>query len=87
MLDEKDLLAIAQLMDQKLQPIGNRLDRIEVRLDRMESRQNQMEKQLTARFDYLTEAVAKVDRRLAYNTKLLNQTDKEIMRDMDVLRS
>lgn len=101
MLDEKDLLAIAQLMDQKLQPIGNRLDRIEVRLDRiesrqdqmearldrMEARQNQMEKQLTARFDYLTEAVAKVDRRLAYNTKLLNQTDKEIMRDMDVLRS
>lgn len=32
-------------------------------------------------------AVAQVDRRLAYNTKLLSQTDKEIMRDMDVLRS
>ena len=36
MLDEKDLQAIAQLMDQKLQPINCGVGKIEVRLDKLE---------------------------------------------------
>lgn len=88
-------------VEERLDRVEERLDRVEERLDSVESdirelkhdvnelkaNQRQMEKQICARFDYLSEAVAKVDRRLAYHTQLLNQTDKEIMRDMDALRA
>ena len=74
-------------MDVRMVRMESWQDRLDSRMDRMESRQNQMEKQMTARFDYLMEAIAKVDRRLVYNTQLLNKTDKEIMRDMDILRA
>ncbi|HCC02321.1 MAG TPA: hypothetical protein DEP60_06425 [Ruminococcaceae bacterium] len=36
MLDEKDLQAIAQLMDSKLKPVNERLDSIDERLDKMQ---------------------------------------------------
>lgn len=36
-LTNEDLMAISNLMDQKIHPINNRLDRMEIRLDRLES--------------------------------------------------
>lgn len=36
-LTNEDLMAISNLMDQKIRPINNRLDRMEIRLDRLES--------------------------------------------------
>lgn len=36
-LTNQDLLAISELMDQKLQPISNRLDTMDNRLDKLES--------------------------------------------------
>lgn len=33
------------------------------------------------------QAIARVERHLVYNIQLLNQAEKEIMRDMDVLRA
>ena len=36
MLDEKDLQAISKLMDMKLQPVNNRLDRMDARLNKIE---------------------------------------------------
>lgn len=106
MLDEKDLQAIGQLMDRKLEPVCQRLDKLEGRMDKLEGRMDklegrmdkleeevkalrkdtkQLEKRMNARFDYLEASIEKVDRRLAYNTELLKQTDREILRDMAAL--
>lgn len=37
MLEEKDLLAIANMMDQKLHPVHKRLDNLDTRLDKLET--------------------------------------------------
>ena len=37
-LTNEDLKAIAELMDQKLEPINNRLDQMDNRLDKMDNR-------------------------------------------------
>lgn len=37
MLDEKDLQAIAQLMDKKLEPISARLDKLEAKVDQQKT--------------------------------------------------
>ena len=36
MLDTNDLLAISELMDNKLKPINDRLDSVDTRLDKMQ---------------------------------------------------
>lgn len=36
-LTNEDLQALSSLMDQKLQPINNRLDKMDIRLDKIES--------------------------------------------------
>lgn len=36
MLDKNDLLAISELMDNKLKPINDRLDSVDTRLDKMQ---------------------------------------------------
>ena len=43
MLDEKDLQAIAALMDAKLRPIHERMDGIDNRLERMDERLAKLE--------------------------------------------
>lgn len=43
MLDEKDLQAIAQLMDMRLKPINEHLDSMDSRLDSIEERLSNVE--------------------------------------------
>lgn len=45
-LTHEDLLALSNMMDQKLQPINNRLDNMDSRLDNMEHRLDNMEHRL-----------------------------------------
>lgn len=47
MLDEKDLQAIAQLMDMRLKPINERLDSMDGRLDSMEDRLDSIDERLS----------------------------------------
>lgn len=47
-LSKEDLLAISQLMDEKIAPINQRLDKVDARLDKVESRLNNLEEQVTA---------------------------------------
>ena len=42
-LTNEDLLALSNMLDQKLQPINNRLDSVERRLDNVEHRLNKIE--------------------------------------------
>lgn len=60
MLDEKDLQAIARLMDTKLKPIDKRLDDLTTRFDGLTARFDG----LTTRFDGLTTRVGRIDARL-----------------------
>ena len=46
-LTNEDLLALSNMMDQKLQPINNRLDGVEHRLDRIEHRLDNVEHRLS----------------------------------------
>ncbi len=46
-----------------------------------------LRKSSNSRFDYLDASIEKVDRRLAYNTELLKETDRAIMENMDRLRA
>lgn len=45
-LTKADLLAIGQVMDEKLKPIEERLDRVEDRLDRLEIRMDRLEQRV-----------------------------------------
>ena len=73
-LTNHDLMAISQLMDQKVQPIHHRLDcmdgrlnRIDERLDHMDSRLNRMDERLDhmdERLDHMDERLDQVDNRL-----------------------
>lgn len=45
-LTKADLLAIGQVMDEKLKPIEERLDRVEERLDRLEIRMDRLEQRV-----------------------------------------
>ena len=45
-LTNEDLQALASLLDKKLQPINDRLDRIEGRLDNLESIQAEIKREL-----------------------------------------
>lgn len=47
-LTNEDLMAISNLMDQKLHPINSRLDGLGNRLDRMESRLDRLESDMSA---------------------------------------
>ena len=47
MLNQNDLLAIAQLMDQKLQPINERLDSVDARLNSVDARLDSMDARLS----------------------------------------
>ncbi len=46
MLTKEDILAIAELMDEKLKPINDRLDGMDSRLDGMDSRLDKMDHRL-----------------------------------------
>jgi predicted nuclease with TOPRIM domain len=100
-MDNKELLqAISGMMDEKLEPINNRLENIEGRITSIEGRVSsiesdvkniksdisQMKKRMDSRFDYLEASIEKVDRRLAFNTDLLKETDKAIMEDVDKIK-
>ena len=47
-LTNHDLMAISQLMDQKIQPIHHRLDCIDGRLDRVDNRLDRLESNVSA---------------------------------------
>lgn len=59
-LTKADLLAIGQVMDEKLKPIEERLDRVEDRLDRLEKRVDSLEQG----FVLLKEEVAGLGKRV-----------------------
>ena len=75
MLDEKDLQALAALMDAKLQPInehldemGQRLNGIDLRLDGIDDRLDRMDRRLDGiddRFDGMDERLDGIDARLS----------------------
>jgi hypothetical protein len=83
------------MFDEKLKPIKSdivQLDKsIDEKLDKMfdeklkpiKSDIVQLDKKINSRFDYLEASIEKVDRRLAYNTNLLKETDIAIMHDVD----
>ena len=47
-LTNHDLMAISQLMDQKIQPIHHRLDCIDGRLDQVDNRLDRLESNVSA---------------------------------------
>lgn len=59
-LTKADLLAIGQVMDEKLKPIEERLDRVEDRLDRLEIRMDRLEQ----RVDGLEQRVGGLEQRV-----------------------
>lgn len=66
-LTKADLLAIGQVMDEKLKPIEERLDRVEDRLDRLEKRVDGLEQRvggLEQGFVLLKEEVADLGKRV-----------------------
>lgn len=66
-LTKADLLAIGQVMDEKLKPIEERLDRVEDRLDRLEKRVDGLEQRvggLEQGFVLLKEEVAGLGKRV-----------------------
>lgn len=46
-LTNEDLMAISNLMDQKIHPLNNRLDCMDSRLDRMENRLDKLESDMS----------------------------------------
>ncbi len=89
-LTNHDLMAISQLMDQKVQPIHHRLDcmdgrlnRIDERLDHMDSRLNRMDERLDhmdERLDHMDERLDHMDERLDHMDERLDQVDNRLDR-------
>ena len=83
-LDKNDLKAIADLMEQKLSPINNRLDKMDSRLDAMDSRLDAMDSRLDAmdsRFDRIENRLDKVES----NVSSLRAGQIEIRKDLKAL--
>ena len=76
-LDKNDLKAIADLMEQKLSPINNRLDKMDSRLDAMDSRLDAMD----SRFDRIENRLDKVES----NVSSLRAGQIEIRKDLKAL--
>lgn len=66
--------------------IEGRVSSIESDVKNIKSDISQMKKRMDSRFDYLEASIEKVDRRLAFNTDLLKETDKAIMEDVDKIK-
>lgn len=47
-LTNEDLQALSNLMDQKLQPVNNRLDNMDTRLDKMDIRLDKLESEVAS---------------------------------------
>ncbi len=66
-LTKEDLLAIGQLIDEKLKPVEERLDRLEARMDRIEERMDRLEasvERLEARVERLEASVERLEARM-----------------------
>lgn len=63
-LDAKDLEAIAQLMDVKLDPINTRLDRLESKVDRLESRMDKLEEKVDQQGSELRTEIKESEKRM-----------------------
>ena len=88
MLEEKDLQAIAQLMDQKLNPIQDDISGIKDRLDRVEDRAQQtavlLEADINRKLDLLFEGHDAIMERL---DQLAAKSELELLRsDMDMMK-
>lgn len=59
-LTKEDLNAISQLMDEKLKPVNNRLDKMDGRFDKMDGRLDKMD----SRLDKMDGRLGKVENRL-----------------------
>ena len=72
-LTNHDLMAISQLMDQKIQPLHHRLDLMDNRLDNMDSRLDKLESNVSAlkagQID-LRKSLNGVDRKVSETYKL-----------------
>lgn len=91
MLDERDLQAIAQLIDLKFEPVYKRLDVIESRLDNMESRLSKVESRLDnieADISELKTDVKSIKTNVMFNRRtesdILNYIDERIDRRINV---
>ncbi|MCM1065168.1 MAG: hypothetical protein NC420_12030 [Eubacterium sp.] len=65
-LTNEDLMAISNLMDQKIHPINDRLDRIEIRLDKLESDVSALKVGQAELSRHLTE----IDKKVSYTYQL-----------------
>lgn len=78
MLDEKDLQAIAQLMDMRLKPINERLDSMDSRLDSVDSRLDSVDGRLNSvdsRLDSIEERLSNVEE----DTKITRSAVNELL--------
>ncbi|MCM1541524.1 MAG: hypothetical protein NC121_09695 [Blautia sp.] len=72
-LTNEDLMAISNLMDQKICPINDRLDCIEIRLDRMEIRLDKLESDVSALKvgqAELSSRLTEIDKKVSYTYQL-----------------
>jgi predicted nucleic acid-binding Zn-ribbon protein len=73
-------------IEDRVTSIENRVTAIELEVKDIKKDISHVRKEMDARFDYLEASIEKVDRRLAYNTDLLKETDRAIMEDMDKIK-
>jgi chromosome segregation ATPase len=73
-------------IENRVTAIENRVTAIELEVKDIKKDISHVRKEMDARFDYLEASIEKVDRRLAYNTDLLKETDRAIMEDMDKIK-
>jgi chromosome segregation ATPase len=73
-------------IENRVTAIEDRVTAIELEVKDIKKDISHVRKEMDARFDYLEASIEKVDRRLAYNTDLLKETDRAIMEDMDKIK-
>ena len=81
MLDQNDLLAIAKLMDTKLEPINTRLDTMDARLDTMDARLDTMDARLNtmdARLNTMDARLDKIEEEARHTRVLIENQDHKI---------
>ncbi len=85
MLDEKDLQAIAQLINGAVEPINQRLDSIEKDIKDIKKNTVRIERKMDSGISYLDACIEKLDRKLTYETTMLKKSDMSIIEEMNHL--
>lgn len=73
-LTKEDLLAIGQLIDEKLKPVEERLDRLEASVERLEARMDSLE----IRMDRIEERMDRLEARVDSLEERVGELEKEV---------